>query len=94
MSFAFALLNKKIFIMFQCFFRKINLLKMKFTYLLVAMLANICLSEAFLWGDSDKWDDLKVTWGINPFGSNNFVSLPRTISQALSKGIKKLKNKS
>ena len=67
---------------------------MKFSYLLVAIMANVYLCEAFLWGASDKWDDLKVTWGINPFGSNNFVSLPRTISQALSKGIKKLKNKS
>jgi hypothetical protein len=59
---------------------------MKFEYLLISILANLLSTEGFLWGDSDKWDDLKVTWGINPFSSNNFVSLPRTESAALSKG--------
>jgi len=46
--------------------------------------------EAF--GAGDKWDDLKVTWGINPFGSGNFVSLPRTEQEAIGKGWAKEKS--
>ena len=41
-----------------------------------------CLVEA-----NDKWNNLKVTWGINPFGANNFVSLPRDVADALKKGL-------
>lgn len=36
--------------------------------------------------DGTNWNDLKVTWGINPFDSNNFQSLPRTEAEAKSKG--------
>ena len=59
---------------------------MNFQFLIIAIVANLASSDAFLFGDSDKWNDLKVTWGINPFGSDNFVSLPRTVAQAISKG--------
>lgn len=36
--------------------------------------------------EGTNWNDLKVTWGINPFDSANFQSLPRTESEAKSKG--------
>jgi charged multivesicular body protein 7 len=44
------------------------------------------ISNCFLFPDTDNWNDLKVTWGINPFGSNNFVSLPRTEQEAVQNG--------
>jgi charged multivesicular body protein 7 len=44
------------------------------------------LSDGFLFGGGDKWDDLKVTWGVNPFSSTNFASMPRTVSAAVAKG--------
>jgi len=39
---------------------------------------------------SEKWDGLKVTWGPNPLSSSYFVSMPRTASDAVSKGFKKI----
>lgn len=51
----------------------------------------IASTEAFLFG-GDAWNDLKVTWGINPLGSNNFVSLPRTQKDAINKGWVREKN--
>jgi charged multivesicular body protein 7 len=47
----------------------------------VLILAVLGLTHA-----NDKWNDLKVTWGVNPFGSNSFVALPRTVFDARSKG--------
>ncbi len=65
---------------------------MKSIYLISAITLSVLLStEAFLFG-GDKWDDLKVTWGINPFGSGNFVSLPRTEQEAIGKGWAKEKS--
>lgn len=32
---------------------------------------------------SAQWNDLKVTWGVNPLSWSNFASLPRTESDAL-----------
>ncbi|CAF0874634.1 unnamed protein product [Brachionus calyciflorus] len=55
----------------------------------------ISLSQSFLFSrpkDATNWNDLKVTWGINPFDSNNFQSLPRTVSEAVSRGWIKEKN--
>jgi hypothetical protein len=54
---------------------------MKFNFKLLLALIGFCLLEA-----NDNWNNLKVTWGINPFGSNNFVSLPREVGDALKKG--------
>ena len=58
---------------------------------IIALILIIASTEAFLFG-GDAWNDLKVTWGINPFGSNNFVSLPRTEQEAISKGWVREKN--
>jgi hypothetical protein len=33
-----------------------------------------------------NWNDLKVTWGLNPFGSNIFVSVPRFEIDAIGLG--------
>ena len=61
-------------------------------FLISTIILSVFLStEAFLFG-GDKWDDLKVTWGVNPFGSNNFVSLPRTEQEAIGKGWTKEKS--
>ena len=65
---------------------------MKSFYIFLILLVFIISSEAFLFGANEAWNDLKVTWGINPFGSNNFVSLPRTEQEARNKGWVKEKN--
>ena len=53
---------------------------MKFQLLFLA-LVSFYIVEA-----NPDWNNLKVTWGINPFGANNFVAMPRTVSEAISKG--------
>lgn len=61
---------------------------MKFEILIILAL-NFLSGQSFLFSqpkEGTNWNDLKVTWGINPFDSNNFQSLPRTVSEALSKG--------
>ena len=61
-------------------------------FLISIIILSVFLStEAFLFG-GDKLDYLKVTWGVNPFGSNNFVSLPRTEQEAIGKGWTKEKS--
>lgn len=66
---------------------------MKFSYVLALVLAvNAYTAQGFLFGNNDAWNDLKVTWGINPLGSNNFVSMPRTVSDAVKKGWAKEKS--
>lgn len=50
---------------------------------------NLCTVQSFLFPsgtDLTNWNDLKITWGINPFDSNSFVSLPRTEREARSLG--------
>jgi charged multivesicular body protein 7 len=47
-------------------------------------LALAVASTQALFGSSDKWDGLEVTWGINPFSSINFATLPRTTQDAAS----------
>lgn len=37
-------------------------------------------SLAFLFDGDNKWNDLKVTWNINPLSSNAFVSMPRNVN--------------
>ena len=65
---------------------------MKTVFLISTIFLNAFLNtEAFLFG-SDKWDDLKVTWGINPLSSDYFVSLPRTEQEAIGKGWAKEKS--
>ena len=74
---------------------KIILIKIKMNRIitiLVILGAAALNTEAFLFGASESWNDLKVTWGINPFGSNNFVSMPRTEQEALTKGWTREKN--
>ncbi|CAF0898530.1 unnamed protein product [Brachionus calyciflorus] len=65
---------------------------MKFEIILLVAL-NIALGQCFLFNKANgKWNDLKVTWGINPFNSKNFQSLPRTEAEAVSLGWTKEKN--
>ena len=52
--------------------------------LLIAV--NFHASQGFLFGGNSNWDDLKVTWGMNPFDSNNYASLPRSETDAKKKG--------
>lgn len=52
---------------------------------LLLAVVNLYVAHAFLIG-GDDWTDLKVTWGINPFGANNFVALPRTEAEAVKAG--------
>ncbi|KAK7508448.1 hypothetical protein BaRGS_00000014 [Batillaria attramentaria] len=47
------------------------------------------LTNAFLFGQN-KWNGLEVTFGVNPFDSNVFASLPRTESDASSDGWTKI----
>lgn len=35
---------------------------------------------------NDAWNDLKVTWGLNPFSPDVFVSMPRTETEARAQG--------
>jgi len=63
---------------------------MKFE-LLILLSLNVIYAQAFLFSQNKadpNWNDLKVTWGVNPFDSNNFQSLPRTQAEAISKGWK------
>jgi hypothetical protein len=54
--------------------------------LFVSIEANIFTFFESVWkGETTAWNDLKRTWGVNPFG-NNFVSLPRTQKEATSSG--------
>jgi len=57
---------------------------MQFLCFCVLLSLNVFGAQALFGGDA--WNDLKVTWGINPFGSNNYVSLPRTQAEAIKKG--------
>lgn len=41
---------------------------------------------------NDAWNDLKVTWGINPFSPDHFVSMPRTETDARAQGWTKEKS--
>ena len=50
------------------------------------LLASVLNANAFLFGGGDAWDDLKVTWGINPLSSSGFNSLPRSEADAKSQG--------
>ena len=54
-------------------------------FICTILLASLLNASAFLFG-GETWDDLKVTWGINPLASGNFDSLPRSEADAKSKG--------
>jgi len=69
---------------------KTILIQLKMKSIIILLLANIYISNALLFG-GNNWNDLKVTWGINPLGSNNFVSMPRVEKDAIAKGWKKEK---
>ena len=64
---------------------------MNFYYLTVLVVGLAACGEGFLFS-STSWDDLKVTWGINPFDSNIFFSLPRNEPEAIKKGWTREKN--
>jgi len=46
----------------------------------------VASTQALFGGSNGKWDGLEVTWGINPFSSINFATLPRTTQEAASSG--------
>ena len=54
----------------------------------VLFLLSIFNAQGFLFGNTDTWDDLKVTWGMNPLSSGNYVSMPRTVNDAITQGWK------
>lgn len=49
------------------------------------LLASVLNTSSFLFG-GEAWDDLKVTWGINPLDSTALNSLPRTETDAKNQG--------
>ena len=49
------------------------------------LLATVLLSVVHLSTQVD-WDGLRVTWGLNPFSSYTFASMPRTAEAARNKG--------
>jgi len=60
---------------------------------LLVLTALLGLSQALFLGSHDhkameatNWDNLKVTWGINPLSSQNFVAMPRTQKEAIAQG--------
>lgn len=67
---------------------------MKFFYsILILVVLSTSLSHSHSMSDIRKeWDGLKVTFGINPFDSNSFVSLPRTEADARAQGWQREKN--
>jgi charged multivesicular body protein 7 len=53
-------------------------------FAIVALFAVISVSSGV------QWDDLKVTFGVNPFSSNTFVHMPLTTTEADGGGWEKL----
>jgi hypothetical protein len=41
---------------------------------------------------NSEWDDLKITWSLNPFDTNSFMRVPRTEAEALDQGWTKERN--
>ena len=63
-------------------------MKILATFFLVAYLATT-INGMSLFLESKmlpEWDNLKVTWGINPFSSDNFVGMPLTEADAKAQG--------
>lgn len=60
---------------------------MKIQIALVLVLS-VLNAHGFLFGESETWDDLKVTWGINPLSSGVYESMPRNVNDAIAKGWK------
>lgn len=46
--------------------------------------------SGFLTSHDGTWNNLRVTWGINPFSSINYASQPLTEADAIHKGFKKI----
>merc|ERR1712142_1139739 len=68
-------------------------INMKVFASIVCLLLAANSAQAFLesiWGSSSKaeWNGLRVHFGINPFSSDNFDGLPRTVAEALNYGWK------
>lgn len=51
-------------------------------FVLVSLVA---AGNAFLFGDPD-WNNLRVTWSPNPFGTYGFNAMPRTVDDAKAQG--------
>jgi hypothetical protein len=59
---------------------------MNFNRNLLVLVSVFAVFGSFVVGDKpNNWNDLKRTWGINPFG-NSFVSMPRTVNDAIKQG--------
>ena len=58
----------------------------------IFILTKLHETKGFLFQSNGNWNNLKVTWGINPFSSNNFAPLPRTENEAIQKGWTKEKD--
>ena len=55
--------------------------------ILIAIIASVCLPTYLLAATlKNDWTDLKVTFGLNPFNSNYFASLPLTEQRAIQSG--------
>ncbi|XP_076104028.1 uncharacterized protein LOC143072809 [Mytilus galloprovincialis] len=63
---------------------------MKASVLVVVLAFCAIHCNGFLFGQDGTWDNLRVTWGINPFGSMNFAAMPLTEADAKSKGFQKI----
>ena len=63
---------------------------MKFILASLAILANLYLTQCFLFsnGNIKDWNDLKITFGP-PNDPNSFISLPRTVQDAVNQGWKR-----
>ncbi|KAL3847997.1 hypothetical protein ACJMK2_018884 [Sinanodonta woodiana] len=54
-----------------------------FIVLLTAVLP--LMAKCFLF-NGPNWNNLRVTWGMNPFNYNNYATMPRTEQDAILKG--------
>lgn len=54
--------------------------------IILFLLANLYLTECLTISSKSSWNDLKVTWGFNPFNSNYFSQLPQKESDAVRLG--------
>ncbi|KAK6184626.1 hypothetical protein SNE40_007062 [Patella caerulea] len=63
---------------------------MKVVSALIVLVVSISVTQGLFFGNSKKWDGLKVTWGVNPLNSQYFSTLPRTVADATKAGFTKI----
>ncbi len=56
---------------------------MKIQYSLCALILVSAFNVQGFWWGGETWDDLKVTWELNPLGSGIYESMPRTTDDAV-----------